>query len=207
MSEAIHLTCGDVDLSEAALTIRLTKLYKLRHIALCPQLQGVLSEYDLNRCAKGHCRDATAPFFTYKNGGPMMRCVIEDGFLRLRRHAGVSRQNARYQPRLHDLRHTFAVHRVIAWYRSGAEVQSLLPALATHLWIATYSEKSPGDPVMRLFRATGATREALFLIAAFCRLENSLSCSEHMGWLVGAVGIEPTTFGLKGRCSTTELRP
>jgi hypothetical protein len=28
-----------------------------------------------------------------------------------------------------------------------------------------------------------------------------------MGWLVGAVGIEPTTFGLKGRCSTTELRP
>jgi hypothetical protein len=87
---------------------------------------------------------------------------------------------------------------VIAWYRSGAEVQSLLPALATHLWIATYSEKSPRDPVMRLFRAIGATREALFLIAAFCRLENSLSCSEHMGWLVGAVGIELKTT-LKAR--------
>jgi hypothetical protein len=47
----------------------------------------------------------------------------------------------------------------------------------------------------------------LFLIAAFCRLAKSLSHSEQMGWLVGAVGIEPTTFGLKGRCSTTELRP
>jgi hypothetical protein len=47
----------------------------------------------------------------------------------------------------------------------------------------------------------------LFLIAAFCRLAKSLSHSEQMRWLVGAVGIEPTTFGLKGRCSTTELRP
>ena len=47
----------------------------------------------------------------------------------------------------------------------------------------------------------------LFVIAAFCRLAKSLSHSEHMRWLVGAVGIEPTTFGLKGRCSTTELRP
>src|SRR5258708_40033758 len=57
-------------------------------------------------------------------------------------------------------------------------------------------------------RAKGATQEAhLFLIAAFCRLAKSLSHSEQMGWLVGAVGIEPTTFGLKGRCSTTELRP
>jgi hypothetical protein len=50
----------------------------------------------------------------------------------------------------------------------------------------------------------GATLEAL---AAFCRLAKPLSHSEQMGWLVGAVGIEPTTFGLKGRCSTTELRP
>jgi hypothetical protein len=50
-------------------------------------------------------------------------------------------------------------------------------------------------------------RLILFLNAAFCRLAKSLSYSEHMRWLVGAVGIEPTTFGLKGRCSTTELRP
>jgi hypothetical protein len=48
---------------------------------------------------------------------------------------------------------------------------------------------------------------SFFLIAAFCRFAKSLSHSKQMGWLVGAVGIEPTTFGLKGRCSTTELRP
>jgi hypothetical protein len=50
-------------------------------------------------------------------------------------------------------------------------------------------------------------RLTFFFIAAFCRLTKSLNHSQHMGWLVGAVGIEPTTFGLKGRCSTTELRP
>jgi site-specific recombinase XerD len=39
----------------------------------------------------------------------------------------------RFQPRLHDLRHSFAVHRLISWYRQGAEVQRLLPQLATYL--------------------------------------------------------------------------
>ena len=36
-------------------------------------------------------------------------------------------------PRLHDLRHTAAVHRVVAWYRAGQDVQRLLPQLATYL--------------------------------------------------------------------------
>jgi hypothetical protein len=45
------------------------------------------------------------------------------------------------------------------------------------------------------------------LFARFCPLALFLSAHRSEGWLVGAVGIEPTTFGLKGRCSTTELRP
>jgi integrase/recombinase XerD len=40
---------------------------------------------------------------------------------------------ARYQPRLHDLRHTFAVHRLTAWYRQGADVQRLLYHLSVYL--------------------------------------------------------------------------
>ena len=40
---------------------------------------------------------------------------------------------ARYQPRLHDLRHSFAVHRLTAWYQAGADVQQLLPYLSTYL--------------------------------------------------------------------------
>jgi site-specific recombinase XerD len=48
--------------------------------------------------------------------------------LDMRRHDG-----AYFQPRLHDLRHTFAVHRLVAWYRQGADVQVLLPKLSTYL--------------------------------------------------------------------------
>jgi len=55
-------------------------------------------------------------------------------FGRLRQAAAIQREpTARYQPRIHDIRHTAAVHRLIAWYRAGADVQRLLPQLATYL--------------------------------------------------------------------------
>uniref|UniRef100_E6PZT9 Integrase/recombinase n=1 Tax=mine drainage metagenome TaxID=410659 RepID=E6PZT9_9ZZZZ len=132
-SESLRLNCADVDLAAAMLTIRESKFYKSRRIALNNQLCSVLSEYDRNRHQEGHGRGEAAPFFTYKSGGPVARFVLEDAFLRLRNHVGVKRDNARYQPRLHDLRHSFAVHRLTAWYRDGADVQQLLPALCTHL--------------------------------------------------------------------------
>lgn len=60
--------------------------------------------------------------------------MAERAFCRLRESAGVHRHDgARYQPRLHDLRHGFAVHRLVSWYRQGADVQRLLPQLATYL--------------------------------------------------------------------------
>jgi integrase len=59
---------------------------------------------------------------------------LERIFRRLRVHAGIKRPAAdRWQPRLHDLRHTFALDRLIAWYREGADVQACLPLLATYL--------------------------------------------------------------------------
>jgi len=132
-SESIRLTCADVDLTNATLTIRESKFYKTRRIALNVQLCGVLAEYDLNRRQMEHDRSDAAPFFCYKKGASVARFVLEDAFLRLRDHVGVNRSNARYQPRLHDLRHTFAVHRLTAWYRKGSNAQNLLPALSTHL--------------------------------------------------------------------------
>jgi integrase/recombinase XerD len=52
----------------------------------------------------------------------------------LRRLAGIARdEKSTYQPRVHDLRHTFAVHRLTEWYRQNANVQRLLPALCTYL--------------------------------------------------------------------------
>jgi integrase len=59
---------------------------------------------------------------------------LETGFTKLRKSAGIEHPpGARWQPRLHDLRHTFAVHRLIGWYREGVDVQACLPLLSTYL--------------------------------------------------------------------------
>jgi site-specific recombinase XerD len=60
--------------------------------------------------------------------------IVEQHFRCLGAYAGGRRSDgARYQPRLHDLRHSFAVHRLTAWYRQGADVQTLLPSLSPSL--------------------------------------------------------------------------
>jgi len=60
--------------------------------------------------------------------------LLEAGFVRLRKRAGIRRPAAeRWQPPLHDLRATFAVHRLVAWYREGVNLQTRLPLLATYL--------------------------------------------------------------------------
>lgn len=77
--------------------------------------------------------EASAVFAT-RTGQALCYDVVNLLFRRVRRRAGIRREaGARYQPRLHDLRHTAAVHRLIAWYRAGADVQRLLPHLATYL--------------------------------------------------------------------------
>ena len=59
---------------------------------------------------------------------------MERVFARLRLAAEVKRTDGgRYQPRLHDLRHAAAVHRLVAWYREGADVQWLLVKLCAYL--------------------------------------------------------------------------
>ena len=72
------------------------------------------------------------------------------------------------------------------------------------------SHKKPGSEIERrpAIRAAKSTSTDVFsLNAAFCCLAAFASPVLSERKLVGAVGIEPTTFGLKGRCSTTELRP
>jgi integrase len=72
--------------------------------------------------------------FQAKSGGPLAVQIADTSFSRLRRIAGIERRDDSYfQPRLHDLRHTFAVHRLTEWYRQNADVQRLLPALSTYL--------------------------------------------------------------------------
>jgi integrase/recombinase XerD len=60
--------------------------------------------------------------------------TLQARFRRVCQKAGIRRSDsASYQPRLHDLRHSFAVDRMTSWYRQGADVQKLLPQLSVYL--------------------------------------------------------------------------
>jgi integrase/recombinase XerD len=133
ISEALALTLNDVDLSAGVIQIREGKFYKTRFVPLGPDLVNVLTKYVIQRNGD-HLPQPDAPFFASLSGSPIKRATAELTFKRLRTRAGVQRHDgARFQPRLHDLRHTFATHRLLSWYRQGANVQRLLPQLATYL--------------------------------------------------------------------------
>jgi site-specific recombinase XerD len=133
ISEALSLTLADVDLPASMLTIRETKFYKTRLVPMSPALTGSLGTYVARR-AKEHSTESGAALFLTRAATPLLRHTAENIFSRLRVRAGVLRHDGgRFQPRLHDLRHTAVVHRLVSWYRQGADVQRLLPQLATYL--------------------------------------------------------------------------
>lgn len=132
--ECLSLELRDVDLCESLLVIRDTKFYKSRMVPVGSDLNEALRKYVILRTAAGHPQNETAPFFVTKAGERIPADLLRRAFRRLRRQAGVRRvDGARYQPRLHDLRHSAAVHRLTAWYREGKDVQKLLPLLSTYL--------------------------------------------------------------------------
>jgi integrase len=132
--EALNLAVADVDLPNALLTIRDTKFFKSRLVPIGRDLTGVLSEYARWRAVTYPSAGAESRFFLGKRGAAIHLWTLEYTFQRLREHARVCRSDeARYQPRLHDLRHTFAVNRLTEWYRQGADVQRLLHHLSVYL--------------------------------------------------------------------------
>jgi integrase/recombinase XerD len=130
VSEALALSQADIDLAAGILLIRESKFYKTRLVPISEDMRRVLARYLAQK------RDAAAsPAFLSRRGEAVTRQNAENMFCRVRLRAGIRRDdgNPRHQPRLHDLRASFAVHRLIAWYRDGADVQRLLPLLSTYL--------------------------------------------------------------------------
>ena len=134
IGEAVALTLQDVDLDAAVITIRNTKFHKTRLVPIGLKLNQAMTQYAAQRKEAGHSQSADAPFFILRRGGALSIHIVREAFRRLRTYAGVGRADgARYQPRLHDMRHSFAVRRLTSWYEQGADVQKLLPQLATYL--------------------------------------------------------------------------
>jgi site-specific recombinase XerD len=132
--EAQRLSLADVDLANSLLTIRDTKFFKSRLVPISPALTKVLSDYARWRTATHPLAQAEGPFFVSRRGTALRPWSVQEAFERLRQYAGVRRSDGgRHQPRLHDLRHTFAVHRLMDWYRQGADVQRLVYHLSVYL--------------------------------------------------------------------------
>ena len=134
IGEALALTLADVDLQDRLLTVRDAKFHKTRWVPTGPRLTVALATYAMQRRRLALPAEEDSAFLATRTGHHMSYVRVSQLFRRMRQRAGLHREHgARYQPRVHDLRHTAAVHRLIAWYRAGADVQRLLPQLATYL--------------------------------------------------------------------------
>ena len=134
LSEALSLTMAEVDLSQNLIIIKQSKFYKSRLVPFSDQLASVLNEYVRWRNKRGFSKEENAPFFYGRHNKSLNLATIESAFERIREKAGICRTDgAKYQPRLHDLRHTFAVHRLTSWYQQNADVQRLLPSLSVYM--------------------------------------------------------------------------
>ena len=134
IGEALALNLKDVDLVERLLTVRDTKFFKSRLVAIGPVLAEKLGQYLRERKMLPLPRGFQSSVFATRNGNRLAYNSALKLFHRVRRAAIVKRESsAQHQPRLHDIRHTHATHRLVAWYRTGADVQTLLPLLSTAL--------------------------------------------------------------------------
>ncbi|BCH19481.1 tyrosine-type recombinase/integrase [Mesorhizobium sp. L-2-11] len=134
IGEALRLTLKDVDLVEDVITIHCTKFFKTRLVPIGPKLSGELAAHLERRGLLPMPQGKAAPLFASRGIRGWTYQSVVTMFQHVRRAAGIERPIGELRPpRIHDLRHTAAVHRVVAWYHSGEDVQRLLPQLATFL--------------------------------------------------------------------------
>jgi integrase/recombinase XerD len=131
VGEAIRLDRADIDWADAVLTIRESKFGKTRMV---PVLDSTLIRLGHYARIRGRlCPQATAAsFFVSTAGTRLIYACVGQVFRRLRDRAGIG-AGADRRPRIHDLRHTFAVHTLLKWYQAGDDVEARLPILSTYL--------------------------------------------------------------------------
>lgn len=134
MRESIQLDRGDVDLTNGILTIHQTKFGKSRLVPIQPSTQLVLQQYESQR--NRICSNPQDPsFFVSDHGTRLTGWTVRHTFVNVSCQIGL-REPAKshgHGPRLHDLRHAFAVRTIMNWYRAGLDVEQEMPKLATYL--------------------------------------------------------------------------
>jgi integrase len=132
IGEAIRLDQCDLDLEAGVLTVRMSKFGKSRELPLHPSTVEALRAY-LRRRDQLHPQPKTPGLFVSAAGTRLMYCSVQRIFQQLVRQAGLVPRSTACRPRLHDLRHSFAVRTLTDAYRTDADVAALLPRLSTYL--------------------------------------------------------------------------
>jgi integrase len=132
VGEAIRLDREDIDFSQDVLLVREGKFGKSRELPLHPTTLRALRSY-LRERVRLYPSPSTPALFISPAGTRLLYCNVSWTFLKLVRSAGLKPRSAACRPRLHDLRHAFAVRTVLDAYRSGGDVQARLPLLSTYL--------------------------------------------------------------------------
>jgi integrase len=132
LSEVTGLQRGDVDLKDGVLTVRQGKFGKSRFVPLHPTTCAALHSYAERRDHHLGSR-CCAHFFVAERGGRLVKQYVHRVFWRLSREIGLRRPGDSSGPRVHDLRHSFAVRTLLGWYREGTNVEKCLPVLSTYL--------------------------------------------------------------------------
>ena len=131
--ELLRLTQADVDLDAGLLYIRHTKFDKSRMVPIAPDLAQ-----QMTRCrtlATKHFAGGAPenPFFPSPRGGRYSITALRDAFYQTLKTAGIEHTSANRHIRLHDLRHSFAVLRLLLWCEQNVDLGAKLPLLATYL--------------------------------------------------------------------------
>lgn len=137
ISEALALRNEDVDLKYGMLTIHQTKFGKSRQVPLHPSTVTALSRYLWMRNLVWNVEQDETPLFIATRGRrlgrPMDSHQVNRVFATLREQLGWRNRGAHHAPRIHDLRHTFVVRRILLWMAQGVDIDQAMLSLSTYV--------------------------------------------------------------------------
>lgn len=132
LGEAVNLRIEDVDFEQETLSLWKTKFHKERLVPFSIAIGQKLKAYLVRRSQARLPAGPRDPFFVHP-GGKYSKHSMHNRFRFLLVRAGVGKSKGRGGPRIHDLRHTFACHRLYKWYQEGHDILNKLPLLSTYM--------------------------------------------------------------------------